>query len=311
MSNIGFIFHIGLYSFYGFDDVTSARRRNVKNGSEWYLERLQEKSYRPVSGSERTKGYHLTKYGPDFDYFRAPLLITRESISYWMDICVKCKASYVGITAKHHDGFCLWPTSTTDKKSHNDIIMIFKEEAIKKGLMFCIYYSWYEFLNSMTIDFFNNICIPQLRELLSYQPNMIWFDGDWVIKTKYIIEKIAEIVIYLKSLNIIVNDRICNNNKHLASFLVGPDRSMFGGINPGNFQWQHINTIALSWGYNRDQENKDYKSGQQLYELITHITNNGGNILLNIGPKHDGSLDEREEKSLNELVDIFTLNKII
>jgi alpha-L-fucosidase len=301
LKQLGIIFHVGIYSFFGFDDVTSARRRkNGGNGAEWYLERLQERSYRPISGSERTQAYHK-KYGVEFDYFRAPFFISRESICKWLDLCVKCKASYVLITSKHHDGFCLWPTNTTDKKSSNDVILIFKEEALKRGLIFGIYYSWYEFLNPMTIDFFNNICIPQLRELLTYNPSMIWFDGDWVCKTKYVISKIAEIIIYLKSLNIVINDRICNENKSLASFLVGPDRSFYGGLHYCTSPWQNISTIGLSWGYNRDQEAKDYKSGQQLYELLTNVTNMGGNLLLNIGPKHDGTLDQREEDSLNEL----------
>lgn len=296
----GMIFHVGLYSFFGFDDVTSARRRKIGNGSEWYLERLQERSFRPISGSDRTQAYHK-KYGVDFDYFRAPFFISRESICKWLDLCIKCKASYVLITSKHHDGFCLWPTITTDKKTHNDVIGIFKEEALKRGLRFGIYYSWYEFLNPMTIDFFDSVCITQLRELVTYNPSMIWFDGDWPIKAKYIINKISEIVIYLKSLNIVINDRICNENKHLSSFLVGSDRSYYGGLGYTTFPWQHITTIGLSWGYNRDQEQKDYKTGQQLYELLTNIINMGGNLLLNIGPKHDGNLDEREETSLNEL----------
>jgi hypothetical protein len=47
----GFIFHVGLYSFYAYDDISSARRRKLKNGSEWYLERLQNIKFRPPSGT--------------------------------------------------------------------------------------------------------------------------------------------------------------------------------------------------------------------------------------------------------------------
>lgn len=304
LQQLGFLFHIGLFSFFGFDDATSARRRKIQQGSELYLERLQERTFRPVSGSERTKAYHK-KYGVDFDYFKAPFFISREAICKWLDLCARCKATYVLITSKHHDGFCLWPTTTTDKKSSNDVIKIFKEEALRRGLRFGIYYSWYEILNPMTIEFFNNICVPQLRELVSYNPSMIWFDGDSSIKTKYIIQKVAEIASYLKSIGIIINDRICSENKSLASFLVGPDRSVYGGLNGITIQWQHITTIGLSFGYNRDQEKRDFKTGQQLYEMLVNITNTGGNLLLNVGPKHDGALDEREEASLNEFAKLL------
>lgn len=301
---VGFIFHVGLYSFYGYDDIQSARRRKIQNGSEWYLERLRGRDYRPVAGSDKTQYHHTVKYGANYDYFRAPFNITRESICEWLDLCVKCRASYVLITAKHHDGFCLWNTVTTEHKSSNDIILIFREEAIKRGLMFGLYYSWYEFMNSMTIDFFNQIVIPQLRELLTYSPQILWFDGDWCIKTKYVISSIEQICIYLKSLGILINDRICEDNKKYASFMVGPDRS-FPQVYTNN--WQHINTIGISWGYNKEQEKSDYKNGMELYKLLYNTVNLGGTFLLNIGPKHDGSLDEREVVSLNELSELLNV----
>lgn len=298
---MGFIFHVGLYSFFGYDDITSARRRKIQNGSEWYLERLQERAYRPPSGHEKTKRNHL-KYGINYDYFSAPFYITRDAISKWLDLCVKCKASYVLITAKHHDGFCLWNTKTTNKKSTNDVIQIFKEEAEKRGLLFGIYYSWMEFTTSMTKDFFDSVCIPQLSELLTYSPKIIWFDGDWNIKTKAIISYIGNLVNYLKSNGIFVNDRICEENKSLASFKVGPDRFIPPIYETG---WQHINTIGISWGYNSEQERTDYKTGNDLLNLLRNVTNLGGTLLLNIGPKHDGQLDPNEERSLLEFSELI------
>lgn len=293
---LGFIFHIGLYSFFGYDDIKSARRRRIQNGSEWYLERLQERSYRPVSGSENTQRNHL-KYGINYNYFNAPFSITRERISEWMDICVKCRATYVLITSRHHDGFCLWNTRTTNKKTNEDIVLIFKEEAEKRGIIFGIYYSWFEFTESMTLDYFNNTCIPQINELLVYSPKMIWFDGDWNIKQKALIEYIRSMVIYFKNNGIIINDRITDSNKDVASFYVGPDRFI---PNQQMSNWQSIQSIGISWGYNREQEEVDYKSGRQLFQLFNRIVELGGNLLLNIGPKHDGSLDEREARSLND-----------
>lgn len=299
LSQIGFIFHVGLYSFFGYDDINSARRRKpgTQNGSEWYLERLQDRSYRPVSGSDSTQKYH-TKYGNNYDYFSAPFLVTREHVSNWMDVCKKCRASYVLITARHHDGFCLWDTKTTNKKLNYDLVQIFKEEAERKGLIFGIYYSWFEFLQPMTIPYFESVCIPQLEELVKYNPRMIWFDGDWKIQQITISTYIRNFVLYLRSNGVVVNDRITNSNKDIASFYVGSDR--FIPIQQIS-NWQHINTIGISWGYNREQKDSDYKSGYQLYSLYNEVISKCGNLLLNIGPKHDGSLDENEVKSLNEL----------
>lgn len=299
---LNFIFHVGLYSFFGYDDIKSARRRSLKNGSEWFYERLRGRAYRPVSGSSETQQYHAVKYGAGYDYFRAPFLITRQNICNWLDLCVKCKATYVLITSKHHDGFCLWNTNTTSRKSSNDVVQIFKEEALNRGLYFGIYYSWYEFENSMTIDYFNRICLPQLRELITYSPSTIWFDGDWVIKTKAIISEIANICYYLRSNGISINDRITAENRGYASYHVGPDRFI-----PDTYMqnWQHITTIGLSWGYNSQQEPPDYKSGRDLYNLLNRVVSLGGTMLLNIGPRHDGTLDENELRSLLELSELL------
>lgn len=297
---LGFIFHIGLYSFFGYDDIESARKRNIMNGSEWFLQRIQDETYRPISGSSQAKAY-FSQFR--IDYFKAPFIIERKSIENWLDLCVSCKASHVLITAKHHDGFCLWNTATTNNKPYNDIVQIFKEESEKRGLHFGIYYSWFEFLKPFTLDYFNNVCIPQLLELDKYNPGMIWFDGDWKITQKTIIEQVAQIVKYFKYKGVSINDRIHKQNIQLANYYVGPDRNF---PQQSMTNWQHINTIGISWGYNREQQQKDFKTGRQLYDIISYVSNNGGCVLLNIGPKHDGSLDEREVTTLKELSNILT-----
>lgn len=292
---MGFIFHIGLYSFFGYDDIESARRRKIQNGSEWIQARIQEQKYRQLSGSSQALSY-FSQFR--IDYYKAPFIIERSSIEKWLDLCVSCKASHVIITARHHDGFCLWNTTTTSNKPYNDVVQIFKEEAEKRGLQFGIYYSWFEFTKPFTVDYFNSVCVPQLLELDKYNPNMIWFDGDWKITQKTLIGQVSQIVKYFRDKGISVNDRICKENINLASYYVGPDRNI---PQQPMQSWQHITTIGISWGYNREQEKQDYKTGKQLYDTLCYCANNGGCMLLNIGPKYDGTLDESEVNSLVEL----------
>jgi hypothetical protein len=65
-TELGCIFHLGIYSVMGFDDIKSSRKRNLKNGSEWYLKRLIEKgNYRPVSGWKETQEYHKNNLRKD------------------------------------------------------------------------------------------------------------------------------------------------------------------------------------------------------------------------------------------------------
>ena len=64
--------------------------------------------------------------------------------------------------------------------------------------------------------------------------------------------------------------------------------------------WEHINTIGFSWGINKQQKTKDYKSGEDLFDLYKTVKSKNGRFLLNMGPCEDGSLDKNEVKSLNE-----------
>lgn len=302
LSYLGFIIHIGLYSYYGFDDIESFKKRRTKTGSEFYLKRLLDNE----PGSKETKIHHHN-YGDNFDYFKAPFEINKQKIEEWLDICVSCRASYVILTIKNFDGFCLWNTNTTNKKSNIDLLLIFKNECKKRGLQFGVYFTWYEFSQSFSIEYFNNIVYPQILEIIQYQPDIIWFDGDSKIIQKSIKDMIRQIIIYIYSLrqygiNILINDRICQENIDCAGF-----RTYENYYIPSTYttNWQHINTIGLSWGYNKCQKKEHFKTGSELYNIIRNVYNLGGVTCFNIAPSFDGTIDSNEIESLHELSNLL------
>ena len=62
--SFGIIFHWGVYSVPAYDDPTSAARRKIQNGSEWYAKRLSETgAFRPVTGWKETQEHHKKLYG--------------------------------------------------------------------------------------------------------------------------------------------------------------------------------------------------------------------------------------------------------
>jgi alpha-L-fucosidase len=107
--SFGIIIHYGLYSFYAYDDINSAKRRKVRNGSEWYYCRLIDKNiFRPISGHTFTKKYHENNFGntPYFDKIDEwpPSLTVEKKVKMWISLSKATGAKYIIITSKHHDG---------------------------------------------------------------------------------------------------------------------------------------------------------------------------------------------------------------
>lgn len=308
MSDFGIIFHWGPYAIPGYDDIKSERRRRMNNGSEWYLKRLTENgSYRPLSGWKETQKFHHENYpNKTYDYFYDEFTKTSSSVNFdkWMIFVKSIGVSYVILTSRHHDGYCLWPSEFAKNHSERDLIADFKSSAEKHGLRWGIYYSWMEFNISVTKKYVDNVIVPQMNELKKYSPSIWWFDGSWKTNSQYANNKIKEIVNSLSPAD--VNDRLYGkkfsnfDNEHYigdgATFRVYGDRGIPKEI--PNVPWEYIDTIALSWGYNRDSEDKDYKSGESLLKLYNIVNDKGGKFLLNMGPDSHGNFDKREVSSL-------------
>ena len=276
------------------------KKRKIQNGSEWYYGRLIESgTYRPISGHKTTKEHHLTNFG-NGNYFDNidKIIDDKEKIKNWVKTCKNNGASYIILTSKHHDGVCLWNTNTTNKKSKLDILDIFKNECIENNIDFGFYYSWLEFGQPFSVNYFTHVCLPQIEELLKYNPKYMWFDGHWKITQKSIIKSISKIIETMKSGGILINDRIGGNNYEQCDYRVFSDRYI--PTEKLNIKWQHVNTIGYSWGYNKTQVT-DYKTGEDIYKLYLQITDLGGELLLNIGPNQNGDIIDEELSVLKYL----------
>ena len=300
---LGIIIHYGLYSYYGYDDINSAKKRRVQNGSEWYYGRLiDNNNFRPISGQSFTKKYHKENFS-GIDYFdnMNKIVDDENKIKQWVMLAKQNKASYIILTSKHHDGVCLWNTQTNSYKSVIDICKVFSDECKKENIDFGFYYSWFEFGKSFNVKYFEEYCMPQITELVLYEPKYMWFDGDWKITQKSIQQKIKNMGLIMKSKGIIINDRlgIKDEDYSYCDYRVFSDRYI--PKEKLDIKWQHVNTIGYSWGYNKEQTKKDYKSGEQIYELYNEIIGLGGELLINIGPDSNGNIIQNEVEAIEHL----------
>lgn len=324
---IGIIVHVGLWAVPAFDSVESALRRIIQNGTEWYEKRLmdalefnQSQSRYPTSGYQATLKYHSETYGVDFPYasFADQFTLKHFNVDDWMLSFKNAGASYAILTAKHHDGFCLWPTKTTKfstryaasgKYQHKDMVQEFKSGCEEWGLMFGVYYSLMEWKHSPpTLDYLNKIMIPQIEELIRYRPKIFWFDGDWPFKSVVARQAINNCLDRIRKMipGVIINDRIGldRSQKEDPTYLGRADYRVYADrtipdVDPG-VEWEHVNTIGLSWGYNRQQKPSDYKSGRALVELYEKVSSLNGRFLLNVGPDATGQICPLERDRLLE-----------
>lgn len=233
----------------------------------------------------------------------------------WVDLIKESGAQYTVITTKHHDGVALWDTkagSLSAVKScpaKRDLLTPFTQEVRKAGLRLGLYYSlldWshpdYPNSTRTTTRYTDNpsrwanFCkfnFAQMKELSgTYKPDLWWFDGDWeqtaeAWNSKGIIEMLRS-----DNPNTIVNSRIQGYGDYAT-----PEQGV-PVVRPDDKYWELCYTMNDSWGYQHTDHN--YKSPYMLLRTFVDCLSNGGNLLLDIGPKEDGTIPEEQVSTLKE-----------
>ena len=226
----------------------------------------------------------------------------------WVGLAKEAGMKYMVITAKHHDGFSMFHTKMTDwnivdaTPFKRDVIKELSEECRKQGIRFGVYYShsrdWNNrgsSENARPSDEYVAFVKGQLRELLTDYGDMavIWFDtGDKFadINTEY-----GKIVKELQP-DCIVSGRLRGNND-ISDYKSQGDRTIPGARVEGDAETPM--TLRDNWGYDRDDDN--WKTDQDILERFSLTVCRGANMLLNVGPRPDGTLSPEEIKSLKAI----------
>ncbi len=222
-------------------------------------------------------------------------------------------ARYMVFTTKHHSGFCMWDTQTTDFNIMNtpyarDIVADYVEAMRGAGLGVGFYYSpedwWYqrhsglpvrrlaldvdgkptpycETLTGEALERYQAHVRAQCTELMSnYGPiDLIFFDGG--------LNEPAKETCWRLQPDILVT----------RGAIPTPEQTVPGIPMPG--AWESNLTMGTQWHYK--PTNEEYKSGTRLIEILIETRAKGGAMLLNLGPKPDGSLPEPQEARMREV----------
>lgn len=248
----------------------------------------------------------------------------------WVLQAKQAGMKYFIITAKHHDGFAMYNSGVSDfdiidqTPFRRDPMAELAAACKKQGIRFGFYYShafdwehpdapgndweynnpggdkllhggarWYDAhpeLLPKAQKYVAEKAIPQIKELINkYHPDILWFDTPHKLPLSeniHILQAIRE-----TDPDVVVNGRLARSAEiSFGDYKNTADRP--AEFFPVDGDWEAIPTTNESYGYSR--YDSSHKSVAFFIQLMAKAASRGGNLLMNIGPKGDGTFDTRD-----------------
>ncbi|MDX6765235.1 MAG: alpha-L-fucosidase [Candidatus Methylacidiphilales bacterium] len=284
-ARFGLFIHWGVYSV----PAGVHRGRPVAGASEWLMHSV------PIPVDEyktHAAGFTASAYDADA----------------WVKAAVEAGMGYVVIGAKHHDGFALFETKVNDwnavdaTPAARDVLRPLVEACRRAGLPIGFYYSqaqdwinggsnyagnWDPAQDRDFDEYLDQVAIPQIRELLTQYgpgvPSVLW----WDTPAKMTPERSARVNAAVQELapGILQNDRL---GEGFPGDFETPEQRI--PANRPHRPWETCMTTNESWGFNLHDQ--DWKPPGLLIRQLCEVVSQGGNYLLNIGPRADGTIPE-------------------
>jgi len=284
-SRFGMFIHWGLY----------AVPAGAWNGKTDYAEWIREEAHIPIK---------------TYDQFAKQFNPVKFDAKKWARMAHDAGMQYLVITSKHHDGFNMFDSKYTDFKVtntpwHHDPMKDLAKAVRAEGMKFCLYHSimdWHypDYLPRRSWETKDRPAtgadykrfVQYLRNdvqqiLTDYAPlGVIWFDGEW--ESTWREPYGSELYALCRTVDpkVIVNNRVGHARDRELGDYSTPEQTIPATGLPG-VDWETCMTMNDHWGYNKEDHN--YKSVKVLVRDLVDIASKGGNFLLNIGPKADGT----------------------
>ncbi|MCQ2153907.1 MAG: alpha-L-fucosidase [Bacteroidales bacterium] len=286
-AKLGIFIHWGIYSDGNWSESWSFHNRNV--GMDRYFAQKDD--------------FTAANYNPE----------------EWVKLIKESGARYTVLTSKHHDGVALWDTkagrSSTVKTcaAKRDVLTPFVDAVRKAGdLKLGLYYSLIDWAHEdypnvlrdstrynikedpVRWQKFCDFNFAQVNEInTAYKPDLFWFDGDWEFTADD--WRAPELLSMIRKTNpeTIFNSRIQGHGDYAT-----PEQGI-PVFRPSDKWWESCMTVNDSWGFRKKDLN--FKSDKTLLDMFVNCLSLGGNLLLDIGPRADGSIPEEDVHALKEL----------
>ncbi|MCG3148195.1 MAG: hypothetical protein PCFJNLEI_01638 [Verrucomicrobiae bacterium] len=264
----GLFVHYGLYSLLG--------------RGEWVMNR------------EQIPPVEYAKLAPSF-------LAEKFDAKTIADLAVAGGMRYVTFTTMHHDGYRLYDTQFSSFKSKRDLTGELIAACRKCGLRIALYHSLNNWMDQpdavdamedrVAYEKFIVNTFARIRELVTkYNPiDVLWYDGWWPFNAEG--WRAEEMNAMVRSIQPHI---LFNGRNGLPGDFATPEGHL-GSPKPWR-PWEACLTLNESWGYHAGDHN--WKTPGQVVDLLATCAQGQGNLLLNIGPRGDGSVPEESVRVL-------------
>lgn len=294
-AKFGMFIHWGVYSV----PAGYYQGKPVRGIGEWIMNhgKIPMSEYQKFSGEFNPTGFNADE---------------------WVKIAKDAGMKYIVITAKHHDGFAMWPTKVNKWNIfdatpwHHDPLQELAVACRKAGIKLGFYYSqaqdwnnggaamggkWDPAQEYSMDDYIDETAVPQVKELLknygSDVPAVLWWDTPANMNTERA-KKLYDVVEAIRP-GIIMNNRLGGGYEGDTET---PEQHIPAQGYPGR-NWETCMTINDTWGYKRNDN--DWKSTETLLHNLCDIASKGGNYLLNVGPTSKGIIPQPEVERLAQI----------
>ncbi len=285
-AKLGIFIHEGIYAVNGIDESWS-----------FYNKKISYQDY-----MKQLKGFTLKKYDP----------------KYWADLIAQSGARYAVVTTKHHDGVTMYDSKVDSLNivkstpARQDLIAPLFDALRKRNIKVGAYFSLLDWSNKNYTGFtkdssrykladdygrwhqFRTFFQSQIVEIgQKFKPDLWWFDGDWEHSAEeWEASKVRDLILKGNQ-NAIINGRLQGYGDYQT-----PEQN-FPVSRPSFAWWELCMTINNNWGYHPDD--MQWKSPYEVITIFTDVVANGGNLLLDIGPRADGTIPDEDVYVLKEL----------
>lgn len=235
----------------------------------------------------------------------------------WADLIKASGAKYAVLTSKHHDGMALWDTKqglnvVKDTPAHRDLVAPFVNALRKDGLKVGLYFSLIDWSSPLYPAFtqghprydikddparwdrFVTYYQDQVHDLTyRFHPDLYWFDGGWEHDAAEWHAQALHDWIRAHDPDAIINGRLPGFGDY------GTPEQGVPITRPPDKYWELCLTMNNSWGW---QPNDDhFKTPYEIIRILSGTLDMGGNLLLDIGPRADGTIPEVEAGTLRQV----------